>query len=433
ALATSLNTVLKIFSVRPENSVHEKLLEKCPLFVSKEEHNNLAFLSKLGKQAIQFKGHQFAFVQISKSTTCFQCQELIWGVMPQIFSCSGCQMLIHKTCLSQLEDACYGSDRFAPSRNIPATDASVAIQLFSPATKKSVAMDEKSKTNESPNTSGSSRTGPPTKSHEHHKSTRVKSPKVMPTKARGDAGGGSSGEKLTVSTCSSGQVIDLQKSIASNVGRSKSLQQPKQKRRRSSLSIKCLGYNSECETCDEKSKENLSEESDQESDEQSLLSESSIGTGNETSTAGGGVVAAVALQQRTSPPLTMMTIAVEETNLALATSDSDLEIENDIPRLEDVLHWDIVKLLKPKEKKRQEVINELFHTERTHVRNLKIVKKMFFEPLSASQPRDFVKLLFANLDQVLETHVKINGAMKAITRRNKLVGDIGDLMLHFVS
>ena len=31
-----------------------------------------------------------------------------------------------------------------------------------------------------------------------------------------------------------------------------------------------------------------------------------------------------------------------------------------------------IKKLKPKEKKRQDVLNELLHTERAHVRNLKV-------------------------------------------------------------
>ena len=37
--------------------------------------------------------------------------------------------------------------------------------------------------------------------------------------------------------------------------------------------------------------------------------------------------------------------------------DSDFEVENELPALNQVLHHDVLKKLKPKEKKRQEVIN----------------------------------------------------------------------------
>lgn len=49
-------------------------------------------------------------------------------------------------------------------------------------------------------------------------------------------------------------------------------------------------------------------------------------------------------------------------------------------------------------------ISELFHTERTHVRNLKVLRKLFYEPLVTSQSKEFVKLLFANIEDVLNLH-----------------------------
>jgi hypothetical protein len=49
---------------------------------------------------------------------------------------------------------------------------------------------------------------------------------------------------------------------------------------------------------------------------------------------------------------------------------------------------------------------ELFHTERTHVRNLKIIYHVFYTPMLVQKiiPPDFVKLLFANIEEVLEMH-----------------------------
>uniref|UniRef100_A0A183DEL1 Movement protein n=1 Tax=Gongylonema pulchrum TaxID=637853 RepID=A0A183DEL1_9BILA len=42
---------------------------------------------------------------------------------------------------------------------------------------------------------------------------------------------------------------------------------------------------------------------------------------------------------------------------ALVDADSDLEVETEVPPLESFVGWEVVRRLKPKEKKRQEVIN----------------------------------------------------------------------------
>lgn len=90
----------------------------------------------------------------------------------------------------------------------------------------------------------------------------------------------------------------------------------------------------------------------------------------------------------------------------VADNDSDLEIETEVPPLESVLSWEVLRHLKPKEKKRQEVINELFHTERTHVRNLKILYKIFYRPLVMQkiESPELIHLLFGNLDELLIVH-----------------------------
>ncbi|XP_037797674.1 rho guanine nucleotide exchange factor 11-like, partial [Penaeus monodon] len=46
-------------------------------------------------------------------------------------------------------------------------------------------------------------------------------------------------------------------------------------------------------------------------------------------------------------------------------NDSDIEAELDLPNWQKLVSHDQIKRLKPKERKRQDTINELFHTERT--------------------------------------------------------------------
>lgn len=98
----------------------------------------------------------------------------------------------------------------------------------------------------------------------------------------------------------------------------------------------------------------------------------------------------------------------------VADNDSDLEIETEVPPLESVLSWEVLRHLKPKEKKRQEVINELFHTERTHVRNLKILYKIFYRPLVMQriESPELIHLLFGNLDKLLLVHQEMYKKMR---------------------
>ena len=49
---------------------------------------------------------------------------------------------------------------------------------------------------------------------------------------------------------------------------------------------------------------------------------------------------------------------------------------------------------------------ELFHTERAHVRNLKVMKRLFYHPMrdDVAIPADFVTLMFPNIDDMIELH-----------------------------
>ncbi|KJH44988.1 hypothetical protein DICVIV_08972 [Dictyocaulus viviparus] len=122
---------------------------------------------------------------------------------------------------------------------------------------------------------------------------------------------------------------------------------------------------------------------------------------------------------------------------AISEDDSDLEVETEAPPLDQLVSWDVIRHLKPKEKKRQEVINELFHTERTHVRNLKILLRVFYKPMLTNNivSPDVVHLLFANLDQLLEIHTDMSNRMRQAVEKwrrdptlNGLYGNVGELM-----
>ena len=116
-------------------------------------------------------------------------------------------------------------------------------------------------------------------------------------------------------------------------------------------------------------------------------------------------------------------------------SDSDLEIERDPPDWRPTVPEDDLKKLSSKEIKRQDVINELFHTEKSHVSMLKVLDSVFRRPLieTGRMPREFVDRLFPNLDEVLGLHSKFNSAMKLRVKQGFPIGDICDILIEMFS
>uniref|UniRef100_A0A0K0DR59 DH domain-containing protein n=1 Tax=Angiostrongylus cantonensis TaxID=6313 RepID=A0A0K0DR59_ANGCA len=140
-------------------------------------------------------------------------------------------------------------------------------------------------------------------------------------------------------------------------------------------------------------------------------------------------------RSRKSAKAKMVVLEMEGTGAL--ESDSDIEMETEAPRLDQLVGFDVVQHMEPKERKRQEAIKELFHTERTHVRNLKVLSGVFHKPMSwnnVASP-DLRQLLFANLDEVIATHVGMSRQMRQAVekwRRDPSVsgpyGNVGELL-----
>ena len=109
---------------------------------------------------------------------------------------------------------------------------------------------------------------------------------------------------------------------------------------------------------------------------------------------------------------------------------SDLEADADPPDWRHSLSEEALARLSSREMKRQDVINELFHTERSHVRSLKVLDVVFRRPLldSYRMDRALVERLFPGLDDVLAVHQRYNTAMKAKVKAGFPVGDICDIL-----
>merc|ERR1719225_352554 len=110
--------------------------------------------------------------------------------------------------------------------------------------------------------------------------------------------------------------------------------------------------------------------------------------------------------------------------------DSDFETEPDPPDWRLAIHQEELNQLNPRDKKRQDVINEFFHTEKSHVRTLKVLDRLFFRPLieNSFMSRELVDQLFPNLEEVLAQHNQYNQKMKERAKAGFPVGNIGDML-----
>ncbi|KAM6238168.1 rho guanine nucleotide exchange factor 12 isoform 3-T3 [Porphyrio hochstetteri] len=115
----------------------------------------------------------------------------------------------------------------------------------------------------------------------------------------------------------------------------------------------------------------------------------------------------------------------------------DFDTDMDPPNWQQLVSREVLMGLQPYEIKRQEVINELFYTERAHVRTLKVLHSVFYQRvtregiLSSSDKRK----IFSNLEDILGLHVALNDQMKAVRKRNEtsVIGQIGEDLLSWFS
>ncbi|XP_074071382.1 rho guanine nucleotide exchange factor 12 isoform X2 [Macrotis lagotis] len=129
-------------------------------------------------------------------------------------------------------------------------------------------------------------------------------------------------------------------------------------------------------------------------------------------------------------------------NIGFGESQSeDEQFENDLemdpPNWQQLVSREVLLGLKPCEIKRQEVINELFYTERAHVRTLKVLDQVFYQRVSREGILSLSDLrrIFSNLEEILQLHIGLNEQMKAVRKRNEtsVIDEIGEDLLTWFS
>ncbi|XP_060731096.1 rho guanine nucleotide exchange factor 11 isoform X1 [Tachysurus vachellii] len=118
--------------------------------------------------------------------------------------------------------------------------------------------------------------------------------------------------------------------------------------------------------------------------------------------------------------------------------DTPLALLPDAPPLEedvvDSQNWqETVELhtlhsLSPREIDQQAVIYELFTTEASHLRTLRVLDQVFFQKMRNLLTPDELSCIFPNLPQVYELHASLCESMKKL-RESPIVQGIGDIML----
>ncbi|XP_019411392.1 PREDICTED: rho guanine nucleotide exchange factor 11 isoform X7 [Crocodylus porosus] len=110
---------------------------------------------------------------------------------------------------------------------------------------------------------------------------------------------------------------------------------------------------------------------------------------------------------------------------------SDLEPEPDTQNWQHTMGREVTAYLTQKEIDRQEVINELFATEASHLRILRVLDVLFYQRLKKESllSREELALLFPNLPDLIEIHNSLCESMKKLREEGPIIKEIGDLML----
>ncbi|XP_030193891.1 rho guanine nucleotide exchange factor 11 isoform X2 [Gadus morhua] len=120
-----------------------------------------------------------------------------------------------------------------------------------------------------------------------------------------------------------------------------------------------------------------------------------------------------------------------ESPLALIPDSGALEEEEEVcdgHPWQETVPPHLLGSLSPREAERQAVIYELFTTEVSHLRTLRVLDQVFFQKMRSVLSSEELACIFPNLPQVYRLHASLCEAMKK-RRERTIVEEIGDIML----
>ncbi|GAB6027465.1 hypothetical protein CHUAL_001722 [Chamberlinius hualienensis] len=448
AMASALATVLyKVFGIKSPQAM--AIIERCPQFVAKDTRSKGIKFLKGSKKFVAAHGHHFIPQHYQMVTYCNHCQLIIWGVGNQGYQCQYCEMNIHKTCVRVVEETCAvtrGAHKKDKKKDRVAGLMENIIKGRKPSQTNPGAIERARRFPEelsdisSPllgiidiQTEGSGdkgiTSGKVEKLRRNFESVNENEDRLAPSNGK-DVSATSPG-------CSGGLNLEgishTDGSKKGSVVRSESLKTRREAkhsfRKRSDPNIPRSNSDIDGE---DRATSGLNHSG---SSSNSSLSAHFDSPSNSLEAVHKTTSTDVSPQSAMSPsaPSQVQKNMVSSINLGSKRddNDSDFDVEPNPPNWIDGVDREIIRHMKPKEKKRQDVINELLHTERTHVRNLKVLDKVFYRPMQNEQvlPSDQIKLLFPNLEAMIEIHSQLNNRLKLKKRESPIVGDIGDILL----
>ncbi|XP_033119651.1 rho guanine nucleotide exchange factor 11-like isoform X3 [Anneissia japonica] len=411
AMAAAINTFMKQVGVK-ENS----LLERVQSFAAKDKSK--LKIGKKGKSKITVKGHTFIDYHCTGPVFCHHCKGLLWGVGYQGLQCQNCEMTIHRTspCVDQLDKVCNKKDKRQSLMNILFIKGNPSNNSTGSGDRNPLSPDEvEGKVITSPSPTNLGKVIPMVQRHEDAEvmdemhNRNIVGSMINQFEMKDDS-------LSMLDTCN---VMDILNECSE--------EEEGQPVRRSNLSrSESLQLKGE-----EKIKAGHGRRSKSSSDRAHCRSVDDVDLDTEK---------ANSMMSQCSSSSSMSTRSHDSLFSSCETTfrhedndDSDLDVENVIPNWQDNVSKELLKKMKSKDIKRQEIINELFHTERTHVRGLKVLDRVFFRPMQAEHILDQeIKFIFPNLPDLIEVHTSLNNAMKKHKEAssNNVIEEVGDILLN---
>ncbi|XP_039440600.1 uncharacterized protein LOC120421455 isoform X1 [Culex pipiens pallens] len=463
ALCSALSTVIQRFFVTRSNP--NSPVDKVHHFVSREKSFKSRLMAKNRKQDIL--GHNLRLQPYFEVTRCNHCQNILWGVSPQGYHCSNCELNIHRLCAKDLKEECPG-----PAQLKNAEGSKIGKFIDKLSTRNHHQADKTRKHDDDGGGGGEDgfSIDRPNISLVRKPSDRrqdLSSSYLENTSAHSDYLNNSTADPDTFAA----QGVDhdqfrdsvKSKSAPVSVNRSESYKERSQKKTRNTR--RKTSDPSLTKTTDEQNEassliNNYSSSSTSslplglESRSTSLEAVAPVGPGSSAGPGGPGVTSAAASASVPCP--------AGSANVSLANSSAlfsspgaanlsgtssyglgyvtarEWNDSEDEGNFEPEIDWssniapEILATLCDAEKKRQEVINEIYQTERNHVRTLRLLEGIFMRPMqeSGALPAELLILLFPpSLRRLQELHTTFESTLKARRAEHcHVVREIGDLL-----
>ncbi|VEN52760.1 unnamed protein product [Callosobruchus maculatus] len=434
--AAALTTVLtRIFQVHPVN--HN--LDKCPTFVTKEKSFRTKFIGKYLKRS-SVLGHQFIAQQYYTVVYCTNCHQILYGIRPQGYQCSVCLINLHRHCVKLFEDSCPGpitkkdrgimkliGMRHDSNEHNKIRKSSQFLQMERERRQMEEQRDSSFDLSESGEVKGGGAGGQPVSrsgSDRRPDAVREEACSKQETASPESASSSASGDPASVAgakdhlrgdehgaTPNSSTILPAtgsnRKVNSININRSESVKEQSEKRKQQRRNHSDPSHTITSGNVD--------------LDQHTVLSNTDSGSSSNSSISCNG--------RLSESPSNSVDAVGQGRRRAGPESDSDMDTEAE--PWQNLVTAEELRNLSPHEKKRQDVINELFHTENSHVRNLNVLYKIFYRKILESQTLkpDELNLLFPNIKEMFDVHREINKEMWRRRKEDPIVKELGDTLL----